>query len=308
VSPARIFVTGAEGFVGGHLLAALRQAFPAAVLLGMDETRLDVTDRAATFAGIARHAPDVCIHLAAISAIAMAAADPARAWNVNLFGAINVAEAILAGAPDCRLLFVSTAEVYGGTFRAGAALDETAPLAPMNLYAATKAAAEMALAALVPGGLRLMRLRPFNHTGPGQTEAFVVPAFAAQIARAEAGLQPPVIAVGALTPERDFLDVRDVCAAYVACIECFDTLAANAVLNIASGTAVSIGSVLERLLGLATRRIETAVDPARLRPVEIARALGDANEAARRLGWRPRFTLNETLQAVLDDARRTVVA
>jgi GDP-4-dehydro-6-deoxy-D-mannose reductase len=89
------------------------------------------------------------------------------------------------------MLFVSSAEVYGASFRAGRPLDETAPLSPMNLYAATKAAAEMALVALIPRGLDLVRLRPFNHTGPGQSEAFVIPAFAGQIARIEAGRQKP---------------------------------------------------------------------------------------------------------------------
>jgi GDP-4-dehydro-6-deoxy-D-mannose reductase len=301
VTPSRIFVTGAEGFVGGHLLPALATAFPGAELLGLGESRWDVTDRDAVFAGMARLRPEVCVHLAGIAAISAAGADPARAWEVNLHGAINVAEAILAHAPDCRMLFISSAECYGGSFRAGVALDEAAPLAPMNLYAATKAAAEMALSALAARGLRLVRLRPFNHTGPGQTEAFVVPAFAGQIARIEAGLQAPEIAVGALAPERDFLDVRDVCAAYVACVA--RALPETAVLNIASGTAVPVGEVLDRLLRLARCRINVVEDPARLRPVEIPRAVGDAGLAARLLDWRPRFTLDETLRSVLDYAR-----
>jgi GDP-4-dehydro-6-deoxy-D-mannose reductase len=304
VTPARIFVTGAEGFVGGHLLPALGVAFPGAELFGLGESRWDVTDRDAVFAGMARLRPDACVHLAGIAAIGAAGADPARAWEVNLHGAINVAEAILAHAPDCQMLFVSSAECYGGSFRAGLALDETAVLAPMNLYAATKAAAEMALVALAARGLRLVRVRPFNHTGPGQTEAFVVPAFAGQIARIEAGLQAPEIAVGALTPERDFLDVRDVCAAYVACMA--RALPETAVFNIASGTAVPVGEVLDRLLRLARCRIDVVVDPARLRPVEIPRAAGDAGLAARLLDWRPRFTLDETLRSVLDYARSGV--
>jgi len=304
VTPARIFVTGAEGFVGGHLLPALGAAFPGAELLGLGESRWDVTDRAAVFAGMARLRPEVCVHLAGIAAIGAAGADPARAWEVNLHGAINVAEAIMEHAPDCRMLFVSSAECYGGSFRAGVALDETAVLAPMNLYAATKAAAEMALAALAARGLRLVRLRPFNHTGPGQTEAFVVPAFAGQIARIEAGLQAPEIAVGALTPERDFLDVRDVCAAYAACVA--RALPEGVVLNIASGEAVPVGEVLDRLLRLAACKINVVVDPARLRPVEIPRAVGDAGLAARLLDWRPRFTLDETLRSVLDYARGVV--
>jgi GDP-4-dehydro-6-deoxy-D-mannose reductase len=299
----RIFVTGAEGFVGSHLLPVLRKTFPAAEILGLGETRLDITDRDAVFAGIVNWQPDACIHLAGIAAIGAALADPARAWAVNLQGPINIAEAILAHAPACRLIFISSAEVYGASFRAGTALDETAALAPMNLYAATKAAAEMALCAQAAAGLRLLRLRPFNHTGAGQTAAFVVPAFAAQIARIEAGAQPPVIHVGALTPERDFLDVRDVCAAYAAALARFDQLPNNAVLNIASGRPVRIAEILRRLLALSDQRIEIREDPARIRPVEIPLAYGDASLAARLLDWRPRHRLDETLSAVLASLR-----
>jgi GDP-4-dehydro-6-deoxy-D-mannose reductase len=299
----RIFVTGAEGFVGSHLLPVLRKTFPAAEILGLGETRLDITDRDAVFAGIVNWQPDACIHLAGIAAIGAALADPARAWAVNLQGPINIAEAILAHAPACRLIFISSAEVYGASFRAGTALDETAALAPMNLYAATKAAAEMALCAQAAAGLRLLRLRPFNHTGAGQTPAFVVPAFAQQIARIEAGLQPPVISVGALTPARDFLDVRDVCAAYAAALEKCDTLPNNTVLNIASGQPVRIAVILDRLLSLSTQHIEIQEDPARIRPVEIPLAYGDATTAARLLDWHPRYTLDETLSSVLASLR-----
>jgi GDP-4-dehydro-6-deoxy-D-mannose reductase len=304
--PKRILVTGAEGFVGGHLLPTLAAGFPQATLLGRGETRLDVVDRAAVFAGIAAQQPDICIHLAAISAVGAAASDPARAWAVNLHGAINIAEAIMRHAPDCRMLFVSSAEVYGGSFRTGAALDEAAPLNPMNLYAATKAAAEMALAALAARGLLLVRLRPFNHAGPGQSDTFVLPAFASQIARIEAGLQAAVIQVGALTPERDFLDVRDVCSAYAACIARIEDIPANGIINIASGSAVTIGALLEMLLRRARCPIAVEEDPARLRPVEIPRALGCADYAKNVLGWQPRYTLDQTVESVLDDARNVV--
>jgi GDP-4-dehydro-6-deoxy-D-mannose reductase len=299
----RIFVTGAEGFVGGHLLPVLRATFPDAEILGLAGTRLDITDREAVFAGVKKWRPDACIHLAGIAAIGAALADPARAWAVNVFGAVNIAEAILAHAPACRLIFVSSAEVYGASFRSGTALDETATLAPMNLYAATKAAAEMALCAQAVAGLRLLRLRPFNHTGPGQTPAFVVPAFAQQIARIEAGEQPPVISVGALTPARDFLDVRDVCAAYAAALARFDALPNNTVFNIASGQPVQIADILRRLLALSDQNIEIHDDPAKLRPVEIPLAYGNAAAAARLLDWRPRHSLNETLSTVLEALR-----
>ena len=307
-APAHILLTGAEGFVGGYARPALAAAFPAARItgsgLGATDHRLDVTDRRAVFEAIAALRPEACLHLAGVAAVDIAGRDPGRAWAVNLHGALNIAEAILAHAPDCRLLFVSSGEVYGGSFRAGAALDESAPLHPLNLYAVTKAAAELGLGALAGRGLRLLRLRPFNHTGAGQSEAFVAPAFAGQIARIEAGLAPPVLQVGALTPERDFLDVRDVCAAYAACIAGFDHLPNDQPVNIASGRGVKIGELLRQLLAQARTPIEVREDPARLRPVEIARAVGDAGLARRALGWRPSIPLEETLGAVLEAARR----
>src|SRR6185437_13750265 len=102
---------------------------------------------------------------------------------------------------------------------------ERVSLAPINAYGATKAAADLALGSMAEHGLRCVRLRPFNHTGPGQSEQFVVAAFARQIARIAAGLQPPLLEVGNIDTRRDFLDVRDVCSAYAACIERAATLA-----------------------------------------------------------------------------------
>jgi GDP-4-dehydro-6-deoxy-D-mannose reductase len=299
----KIVVTGAGGFVGRHLMPLLAADFPMASVLAGD---FDVTDAAAVAQFFGTEKPDVCLHLAAVAAIGAAGADPARAWAVNVDGARHVAAAILDRAPGCRMIFISSAEVYGASFKVSAALDESAALAPLNLYAETKAAAEEALAALCAKGLRLLRLRPFNHTGPGQSEAFVAPAFAGQIARIEAGVSPPVIQVGALTPERDFMDVRDVCRAYSLAVRHFDALPEKAVMNIASGRAVRIGEILAMLLAQARCEIAVAAEAARLRSVEIPRAVGDARYAAMALGWRAEIGLEETLDSVLAAARRLV--
>jgi len=305
----RILVTGADGFVGRHLLAALALAFPRSSIIGTSRFAghgelLEITDAEQTRELFARLQPDVCIHLAAIAAIGEARSNPRQAWEVNLHGTLNVANAILAQAPQCRMIFISSAECYGASFKSGLPLDEDTALAPMNLYAATKAATELALGVLAGEGLRLVRLRPFNHTGPGQAEAFVVPAFAGQIARIEAGQMPPEIAVGSLTPERDFLDVRDICAAYIACVQKFDSLPNNLAINIASGKTVKIGAILDILLARSSASITVRQDPARLRPVEIGRAVGDTARANALLGWRPHFALEDTLQTVLSFARQ----
>jgi len=298
-----VLVTGAGGFVGKHLLPALRTALPQMRIIGMDRL-LDVTDPDNVCKTFARLRPDICVHLAAVAGAEKARMDPARAWAVNLHGALNIAEAILHRAPNCRLIFASSADCYGASFFTGKPVEETAPLSPMSVYAATKAAADLALGAKAAEGLRLLRLRLFNHTGPGQLESFVVPAFAGQIARIEAGLAPPEIAVGALQIERDFLDIRDVCAAYATCIARFDELPDNQVFNIASGQPVRIGMILDKLLTSTAFDIRIRPDPAKLRPNDIPRVTGNPEKARDILNWKPRHSLHETLDAVLAHCRR----
>lgn len=301
--PRRILVTGAGGFVGRHLLPALGTAFPGAVLL---TDPFDVTDPAAADAAIEAGRPDAVVHLAAIAAIPAARLDPDRAWQVNVLGTLNVARAVLAQAPGSTLLFASSADIYGASFRAGTPLDEGALPAPLNTYAATKTAADLALGAMAAEGLRVLRVRPFNHTGPGQSAEFVVPAFAEQVARVAAGLQPPVLRVGALDPLRDFLDVRDVCAAYAACLARSDALAPGTVLNLASGQPRRIGDVLAALMAAAGVEAEVATDAGRLRPSDIPVAAGDAALARRVLGWAPAISWDRTLADVLADWRARV--
>jgi GDP-4-dehydro-6-deoxy-D-mannose reductase len=158
-------------------------------------------------------------------------------------------------------------------------------------------------------GLRAVRLRAFNHTGPGQSDRFVVAAFARQIARITAGLQAPTLTVGNLDTWRDFLDVRDVCAAHVACIDRRDTLEPGTIFNLASGEARRIGDVLTELLALAGVTLDVQVDSSRVRATDLRTARGDAGRAAACLGWTPKVSWTQTLQDVLADwCRRVAVA
>lgn len=303
-APRRILLTGAGGFVGRHLVAALAARYPEAALL---TDFLDVRDAAAVAAAVAAGRPDVCVHLAAVSTAAAAQRDEAHAWAVNLHGTLHLAHAILRHVPQCQLVFASTADAYGAT-NAAAPIGEDTPLAPRSAYAATKAAADLALGSMAGHGLRVVRLRPFNHTGPGQSADLVIPAFARQIARIAAGLQPPLLEVGNLDTWRDFLDGRDVCAAYVACIDQRDALAPGTVLNIGSGEARRIGDVLAEMMTLAGVAADIRAEASRTRANDVTRAVADAGRARALLGWAPALPWSQTLRDVLDDWRARVAA
>ncbi|HUN40910.1 MAG TPA: GDP-mannose 4,6-dehydratase [Acetobacteraceae bacterium] len=299
----RILVTGASGFVGGHLLPRLAAAYPGAEVLTPE---FDVRDRAAVLAAIGESQADVCVHLAGQAAVAAAQQDSDSAWQVNLHGTLHVAQAILQCLPQCRLVHISSADAYGSSFRDGAQLSEDAPLAPMNTYGATKAAADLALGSMVGQGLRVIRLRPVNHTGPGQTPSFVVPAFARQVARIAAGLQEPRLEVGNIETLRDFLDVRDVCAAYCACAGSGDSLKPGTILNIASGQPRRIRDILTALLQLAGITADIQIDQSRVRADDLPVTAVDASRAHDLLQWEPAIAWEQTLQDVLNDWRTRI--
>jgi len=314
--PMRILITGANGFVGRHLIAALA-ALPdapqivagtygeeASRLLDARAVSLDVTDAERTLAVIQAEQPTHVMHLAGISVISQANRDLRKTWEVNTQGTLNVALAIKAGAPACRLIFCSSAQVYGGSFRSGTPLAEDAPLDPENLYAATKAAADILIGQMAKAGLRAIRLRPFNHTGPGQPPQLAVASFASQIAAIERGEQKPVMKVGNLSMRREFLDVRDVVDAYVRTIQRFDTLPNGAVFNIASGEAIALDAILKMLLAMSSTKIKVVPDPELMRPNDTPVMVGNAEAARRALEWTPGHKVADTLKSVLDYYRQ----
>lgn len=304
---ARVLVTGGRGFVGARLIAALSRRHPDWEIdapngaPGAPDT-VDVTSPEAMADWVRRGRPDMVVHLAAVSAVTQASSAPRLAWDVNLGGTLNLVLALAEHAPQARLLYVSSAEVYGATFQAGRPVDEAGLLQPVNPYAASKAAADILVRQAAAGGLSAVVMRPFNHIGPGQSEAFAVPSFAAQIARIEAGTQAPVLHVGSLDDERDFLDVDDVVEAYLLALE-HEPPPAERVFNVASGQPVRMGEVLDQLLALSSRRIEVRTDPSRLRATSVRRVVGDAGRLRSVLGWNPRGSLPATLQAILAEQR-----
>jgi GDP-4-dehydro-6-deoxy-D-mannose reductase len=310
--PFRVLVSGGDGFVGRHLVRALGAALPAGheIIVGehsaptapaaVRRVVLDVTNADRVRAVLAAEQPTHVFHLAASAAVQAAARDLRATWTLNFGGTLNVALGLAEAAPKGRLLFTSSAQVYGASFKSGRPLDETAALDPVDPYGASKAAADILVGDMARQGLRAIRLRPFNHTGAGQGAGFVVPDFAMQIVRIERGEQPPVINVGNLESRRDLLDVQDVVDAYVRAVLQFDQLPPGCAINIASGKNMAIGEILELLLSLSRAKIEVRQDPARMRTSDIPVIVGDAGLAGRLLHWKPQRDLRATLAAVLD--------
>lgn len=184
-------------------------------------------------------------------------------------------------------------------------ISEDTALQPLSAYGATKAAGDIMLRQMAYDGLHSVIFRPFNHTGPGQSPTYVVPAFAIQIARIEAGLQEPVLKVGNLEAKRDFLDVRDVADAYLKAA-CRDDLEKGLTLNLSTAAPVAIETLLTMLTGMAQLKIDVEVDPSRYQPNTIPVMSGDNVRSRGSLGWAPFIPLSQTLADVLDWARADI--
>jgi GDP-4-dehydro-6-deoxy-D-mannose reductase len=289
----RVLVTGAEGFVGQHLLPRLAAAGHEPI--GRDR-ELDVTDGAALEAALEEIAPEALIHLAAQASVAVSAADEELTFRVNVMGSRAVLEAVSRRAPSARVVWVGSGEVYGVAAPGTAAFDEGAPLRPRSAYARTKACADLLAGEYADRGLDVVRVRPFAHTGPGQTDAFVLPSFAKQLAEIAAGRREPRLCVGNLDSVRDFLDVEDVVEAY---LRLLDTRVPPGVYNLASGTGRRVGDVLEGLIDTAGVQPAVEVDPQRFRPTD--HGVGDASRLRRATGWEARVSLEVTLERLFRD-------
>ena len=295
----KALVTGAHGFAGRYLVRHLREMGDDVVELDRGgEHGVDVVDRAGVHTVIDAHRPDVVYHLAAFTHVGESWSVPTEVLRVNVEGTANVLDAARA-ADVGRVVVIGSAEEYG---RAGpdGSLSEDTPVQPTSPYAASKAAASLlALQAHLGAGLDTVRVRPFNHTGPGQPPKFLVPALAHRIAAAERDAVDD-IAVGSLDPVRDLSDVRDVVRAYRLLAE---HGTAGEVYNVCSGQGVTVRDVAEQLVGLATRPLRLTVDPALVRPVDVPRLVGDGTRLRAATGWEPAYSLAETLRDVLDAAR-----
>lgn len=299
----RAVVTGGLGFVGRHLVAHLEAAGDEVTTLDHHgDHPVDILDGPAVAAVIERIAPDAVYHLAGWADVGASWRDPITVFRVNAEGTLHVLRACEAAAVH-RVLAVASADIYGVVTESDLPLTETSELRPTSPYAASKASADaLALQAHLGHGLGVVRARPFNHLGPGQSEQFVAPALAARIARAERD-GTDTISVGNLSARRDMTDVRDVVRAYRLMIEHGEP---GEVYNVCSGRDVAIQELADRLVGMATHPITLTTDPSLLRPIDLPVLRGDPTRLRDATGWSPELTIDQTLEDLLDDMRTRV--
>jgi GDP-4-dehydro-6-deoxy-D-mannose reductase len=297
----KAFVTGAGGFAGPHLVAHLRACGDdVAASDRRGAGPLDILDREAVHERFARERPDVVYHLAAFTQVGESWREPQLVMRVNVEGTLNVLDAAHATGVG-RVVVIGSAEEYGLVAEADLPLTEAAPLRPTTPYGASKVAASyLALQAWLGRGLETVRVRPFNHTGPGQSPKFLISALAHRIVQAEREGRDEIV-VGSLDPVRDHNDVRDIVRAYRMVAVDGEP---GEVYNICSGRGVSVAEVAALLLAQADRPLRLVQDPALVRAVETPRLVGDATKLQATTGWKPEFTLRQTLGDVLEDARR----
>jgi GDP-4-dehydro-6-deoxy-D-mannose reductase len=310
----RVLVTGITGFVGPWLAGALLDAghevhgvvrgagpWPRLARLPSEVLHLAELDEGSLGVVLREVQPGAIVHLAGISFVPAAERDPLAAYRTNVGGLLALLAAVRTHAPRTRVVAVASSDVYGAVRADELPIGEDTPFRPVTVYGASKAAADVAAAQWARAyDVDVVRARPFNHTGPGQDAGFVCSALARQLALIEAGRQEPVVRVGNPDPVRDFSDVRDVVAGYVALVE---RGRAGEAYNLCSGEGVSIAEVIAILRTHARLPVRVHSDPALRRPVDVPRIVGSHARATRDTGWTPRVPLAETLGALLADWR-----
>lgn len=311
----RALVTGAAGFVGRHLTRHLKKSGETVFGLvhpserhedlgehGVDEmVGVDLLDDIALQGAIHRLAPASVYHLAAFSNPERSLKYARRTLETNILGTQNLLEALRElGSP--RVLLVGSAQQYGQVEEEDQPISEDRPQTPLTPYSVSKAAQELlGQRYFLSEGLPVFCTRSFNHTGPGQADAYVCSSFARQVAEVEKGVRDPEIRVGNLAARRDFTDVRDVARAYRAIVEGGTP---GRVYNVCRGEAVSIRYALDTLIELAESRVEVSVDPERYHALDAPLIVGDPTRLREDTEWAPAFSFRETLADLLDDWRQ----
>ncbi len=297
----KILVTGSEGFVGTHLTKVLTQVgydivstcHPLLRPPKGDYVPLDILNLEMTRDTMKTHKPDVIFHLAAISSVSKSFRDTHLTYNTNIMGTVNICEAARLLKNKVYLIFVSTCEVY----KSGEGLAETSEIFLNNPYAVSKYAAELVCHNYMVAGLDCTILRPFTHTGPGQSEYFVLPTIAKQVAEIEQNKRPPLIEIGNTEVKREFMNVQDVVNAYKLAIEKCKT---GEVYNIASNQGYTLARVLGIFKKLSKQDFEVRTDPSRIRGVDIPVLVGDGRKFSALTTWQPEIKIEKTVEDLLN--------
>lgn len=315
-----VLITGITGFVGQHLARHLlslgtytvhgiyRSESSLAVFDDVKEqisfSRVDLDTAEDIEKVIAEVQPDFLFHLAAQASPAVSFKSPLTTLTNNITSELHILEAIRNHSIKTRVLTVATGEMYGIISPGDIPVDEDTPLKPISPYSVSKIASDyLALQYHLAYKVDVVRVRPFNHIGPGQREGFVVADFAKQIVEIEKGKQEPVLTVGNLEARRDFTDVRDMVRAYVLALEKGES---GDVYNIGSGKSHKINDMLHVLLSFSTQKVEVKVDPERIRPIDVPEVRCDYLKFHKVTNWKPEIPFEQTLQEILDYWRKII--
>lgn len=310
----KILITGASGFVGSYLVKELINNPDIEIygtylsdksLTSLTEltskiklAKVDLMNAKDVSEIIEQIQPDEIYHLAALTSARVSFDNPQDVMTNNIVGELNIFEAVRKLNLQTRIMIISSAEVYGIVSEEDLPIDEETKLNPANPYAVSKIAQDfMALQYFNSYKLNVLRVRPFNHIGPGQSDQFATSAFAKKIAEIEKGIRPPVLTVGNLDSKRDFTDVKDVVRAYILLMEKGQI---GDVYNIGSGKSYKMSEVLDMLLAFSNTEIKIEVDPNLLRPTDNPNLICDNTKISGLTGWKPEIPLEKTLQDILE--------
>ena len=317
----RVLITGITGFAGSHLAEYFLAERPEIEVYGTYrwrsrreniegiEERLhllecDLSDAVAVRKTLETCRPDAIFHLAAQSFVPSSWVAPLQTLNDNVAGQANIFEAVRSLGLDPAIQIACSSEEYGLVLPDEVPIKETNPLRPLSPYAVSKVTQDfLAYQYFMSYGIRAIRTRGFNHTGPRRGEVFVTSNFSKQIASIEAGIQEPVIRVGNLDAVRDFTDVRDMVRGYVLAVEKGKP---GEVYNLASGNAITIRALLDKLIAMARVEVKVETDPTRLRPSDVEVLIGDASKFRADTGWEPKIPFDQTLNDLLEYWRERV--
>lgn len=309
----KALITGITGFAGSHMAEYLLQKNVEVIGTVRQRSRMDhikqindqiqlaeceLRDPVSVNSLIKSVRPDLIFHLAAQSFVPTSWNSPMDTITNNVWGQLNLFEAVRNYKVNCKIQIACSSEQYGYVDPTEVPIKETNPLRPLSSYAVSKVTQDfLGYQYYQSYGLHVVRTRTFNHTGPRRGENFVTSNFAKQIAEIEKGQNPPILYVGNLQAKRDFTDVRDVVRAYWLALEKGDP---GECYNIGSGKCCTIEQMLNILLSLSNANIEIKEDPARLRPSDVEILLGDYTKFNEKTGWKPEIPLKKTLQDLLD--------